>query len=222
MELERRRAAKRSLPRFTDYLRTSGVIDPEITPTATFHQFLLGQLERVSHGLTKRLMIFMPPGYAKTTYASIIFPAWYMGNHPRHRLIGASHTGDLADESGRSVRNIVDDPSYQRVFGFGLSQDTTAAGRWNNSEGGRYYAAGVGGAIAGRRAHLGIIDDPLRGHKDADSEQVRHDLWNWYLTDFRPRLLPGAAIIIIQTRWHEDDLAGRILDPERRAELAGA
>jgi predicted phage terminase large subunit-like protein len=115
---------------------------------------------------------------------------------------------------GRRVRNLFSSKFHQNIFGCTVSQESGAAGRWETTEGGEYFAAGVDGAIAGRRAHLGIIDDPVKNRADADSETRRRAVWDWYQDDFSPRLVPSAAQILVQTRWHEDDLAGRILERE--------
>lgn len=151
----------------------------------------------------------MPPGAAKSTYASILYAPWHLAQHPDHCLIAASHTQELAEKWGRRVRNLV--AEHTLVLGVGLASDSQAAGRWETSDGGEYFAAGVGGAIAGRRADLVVIDDPIRSREDADSELVRNKTWDWYKSDLYTRLKPGGRIVLIQTRWHEDDLAGRLL-----------
>ena len=182
----------------------------ESTP-AKHHQFLIERLEAVERGEIKRLMVFMPPGSAKSTFASILFPTWYLGRNPGHNVIGGSHTSDLAENFGRKTRNIVDSGAYRQIFGWGLSPDSKSVKRWEPECGGEYYASGVGGSVTGRRADLIIIDDPVKGREDADSLRIRDKTWDWYTNDLRTRLKPGGSIIIIQTRWHEDDLSGRIL-----------
>jgi predicted phage terminase large subunit-like protein len=124
-------------------------------------------------------------------------------------VLAASHTTELAEKWGRRVRNLISEHSL--TLGIGLAPDNQAAGRWSLTSGAEYYAAGVGTGIAGFRAKLGLIDDPIRSRQDADSELIRDRIWDWYINDFRTRLVPGAAEILIQTRWHEDDLAGRAL-----------
>ena len=151
----------------------------------------------------------MPPGAAKSTYASILFPPFYLARHGSASLIAASHTQELAEKWGRRVRNLLGQHSL--VLGVGLAADSQAAGRWETDASGEYFAAGVGGAITGRRADLVVIDDPVRSREDADSELIRDKTWDWYKSDLYTRLKPGAKIILIQTRWHEDDLAGRLL-----------
>lgn len=199
-ELLRRRAVRRSL---TEWCRHVG-FEP-----AAHHQLLIRKLEAVSRGEIDRLAVFMPPGSAKSTYASHLFPAWYLAQHPDHALIAASHTQELADHWGRKVRNQIGVDST--TLGITLTADSAAAGRWELVSGGAYFAAGVGGSITGRRADLAIIDDPVKSRQAADSETERNRAWEWYRSDLYTRLKPGARIVLIQTRWHEDDLAGRIL-----------
>jgi len=157
-------------------------------------------------------MIFMPPGSAKSTYASVRGPAYYLGKTQDRGVICASYGERLASSFGRKVRNLVKSGEYQRIFpGVELTEDSKAKGEWETKTGGFYYAVGVGGGVTGRRADLAIIDDPIKGRKDADSELVRETTWDWYKTDLRTRLKPNGAIIFILTRWHEDDPVGRIL-----------
>lgn len=152
--------------------------------------------------------MFMPPGSAKSTYGSKLFAAWYMANASAN-VLAASHTTELAEKWGRWVRNCINEHSL--TLGISPAADSQAAGRWALTSGAEYYSAGVGTGIAGFRAKLGLIDDPIRSRQDADSELIRDRIWDWYINDFRTRLVPGAAEILIQTRWHEDDLAGRAL-----------
>ena len=210
LELLSRKKAQASLQHFIEYL------DIGFTPAA-HHLRLIAELEAVERGETKRLMVFMPPGSAKSTYSSVLFPPWFMGRNPQHSVLGCSNTTDLAESFSRRVRNIVNGPGYRACFGFGIAEDNAGAGHWETTRGGEFFAAGVGAAIAGRRADLGLIDDPIKTREEADSERIRQKHWEWYLNDFLPRLKPGARQILIQTRWHEDDLGGRILEREREA-----
>ena len=206
-ELLARREASTSLLKFIEYL----ALCP--TPSA-HHRLLIEKLEQIVSGELKRLMVWMPPGSAKSTYASILFPPYYMGRNPSASILGVSNTTELAERFSRRARNIVSGPRFSNVFGFTCSEDTKSAGSWENEKGGEFFAAGIGSAIAGRRAGLGLIDDPVKSREEADSERVREKHWDWYLNDFLTRLLPNAPQIIIQTRWHEDDLSGRILERE--------
>ena len=202
---ETRAAARASMTRFVE------IVAPDIRPAA-HHQLLIDKLEKLSRGEIKRLMFFLPPGSAKSTYGSVLFPPWYMGNNPANSIIAASHAKELAERFGRRVRNIVGSPAFNDIFGFGLSADSGAAGRWETARGGEYYAVGVDASVTGRRADLGIIDDPVKGRAEADSPTVRKHTFDWYKADFWPRLKPGAGILYIGTRWHDDDLAGRLLE----------
>ena len=206
-ELLKRRGARRSLASFIRYL------DIGFTPAA-HHLRLIAELEAVERGEVKKLMVFMPPGSAKSTYSSVLFPPWFLGRNAQTSVLGCSNTTDLAESFSRRVRNIVNGPGYRACFGFGIAEDAAGAGHWETTRGGEFFAAGVGAAIAGRRADLGLIDDPIKTREEADSERIRQKHWDWYLNDFLPRLKPGARQILIQTRWHEDDLGGRILERE--------
>lgn len=161
-------------------------------------------------------MVLMPPGSAKSTYASILFPAWYLARHPRDVVLAVSHTAELAERFGRRVRGVVTD--HEATLGYGISAESRAAGRWETDAGGEYYAAGVGGSITGRRADLVLIDDPVRSREDADSATQSQRVWDWYRSDLVTRIKPGGRQVLIMTRWHEDDLGGRL---ERDAEAGG-
>jgi predicted phage terminase large subunit-like protein len=177
---------------------------------AKHHRLLIKHLEDLRTGAIDRLAVFMPPGSAKSTYGSILFPAHILANDPKALILAASHTTELAERWGRRVRNLVGE--HAEELGVQLQPDTQAAGRWGLVQGGEYYAAGALTGIAGFRALYGLIDDPIRSRQDADSALLRDRLWDWYLNDFRPRLIPRARQLLIQTRWHEDDLAGRALN----------
>lgn len=184
---------------------------------AAHHRLLIDHLEAVERNDLDKLMVWMPPGSAKSSYTSVMFPPWFMGRNPENSILGISNTTDLAERFSRRSRNIVSLPRFKNVFGFGCSEDSSAAGSWENEKGGEFFAAGMGSAVAGRRADLGLIDDPLRSREEADSERMREKQWEWYLNDFQTRLKPGGRQVVIQTRWHEDDLSGRILAREATA-----
>jgi predicted phage terminase large subunit-like protein len=172
-------------------------------------------LEAIERGEIDRLMIFMPPRHGKSELASKRFPAWCLGRDPARQIIAASYNSELAADFGRNVRNIVAEPEFAEVFpGVTLAQDSHAAARLNTNHGGAYVAAGVGTAVTGRGAHIALIDDPFKDREDADSERRRDLVWDWYRSTLFTRLMPGGAIVLIQTRWHEDDLAGRLLASE--------
>ena len=180
---------------------------------APFHRAIAEKLEAVERGEVTRLIIEAPPRHGKSELASIRFPAWFLGRDPKRQIITCSASSDLAIQFGRSVRNLVNSHSFSSVFeGAGLSPDSQSANRWHTNHGGSYLASGVGGQIVGFGADLLIVDDPVRSRKDAESSTVRDDTWNWFRGAAYTRLMPGSsAIIIIMTRWHEDDLVGRIL-----------
>ncbi|MBM0207635.1 phage terminase large subunit [Micromonospora sp. STR1s_5] len=167
------------------------------------------ELECLERGETDTLLVFMPPGSAKSTYVNFAFPAWFMARHPNLNVLTASHSSELAERWGRKTRNIIAAKSDH--LGITLSEDSTAAYRWSTMAGGEYYAVGVGVGIAGFRADLGIIDDPFGSREDAESRRIRDSRWAWYVDDFSSRLKPGAKRVIMHTRWHDDDLAGRIM-----------
>ncbi len=155
-------------------------------------------------------MILMPPGSAKSTYGSIIFPAWWFAQHPRTSIISASHSLQLAEHFSHRVRSLI--TSKQQILGFGVAQDRRSVASWNTTDGGRYFPIGVRGAIAGHRADLVIIDDPIRSQADAESERQRSHIWEWYKSDVTTRLKPGGKVMLIMTRWHPDDLGGQLLE----------
>jgi hypothetical protein len=134
-ELLKRRAAKRSLTAFIDYLGLT--FQP-----ATHHKLLIEHLEAVDRGDIPRLMVWMPPGSAKSTYVSVLFPPWFMGRHPEEPVLAVSNTSDLAERFSRRARNITASASYRNVFGFGIAEDSQAAGSWSNEHGGEYFVAG--------------------------------------------------------------------------------
>jgi predicted phage terminase large subunit-like protein len=200
-EILQRKQIRTSLPKWCEF---NGYIP------ARHHRLLNEKLEAVSRGEINRLAVFMPPGSAKSTYASVLFPPWCMAQNPQAQFLAASHTTELAERWGRRVRNLI--AQNGKDLGITPKEDEQAAGRWAIEQGGEYMAAGANVGIAGFRALFGLIDDPIRSRQDADSALVRDRLWDWYLNDFRPRLVPHARQILIQTRWHEDDLAGRALN----------
>ena len=201
--------ARQSLLAFTEYTNP-------LYKRAAHHELIARQLEAVERGEIDRLMIFMPPRHGKSELASKRFPAWCLGKDPKRQLIAASYNSDLANDFGRSVRNIVAEPEFGEVFpSVSLAPDSQAANRMNTNHGGAYVAAGVGTAVTGRGAHIALIDDPFKDREEADSERRRDLVWDWYRSTLYTRLMPGGAIVLIQTRWHEDDLAGRLLEQEK-------
>ena len=182
------------------------------------HKRMAELFKAVANGTKKRIIINVPPRFGKSEMASYLFPAWFLGQKPDAKIIMATHTASLSEDFGRRVRNLINTPEYQRIFpGTQLSGDSKSAGAWNTSVGGKYYAVGVGGALAGRGADLLVIDDP-HSEQDARSgtKTVFDQAWMWYQTGPRQRLMWGGAIIVVQTRWSPVDLSGRLLEYQSR------
>jgi predicted phage terminase large subunit-like protein len=206
-ELLAREEATTSLRSFTEYTNDE-------YQAAQHHERICHALEAVERGDLDRLIICMPPRHGKSELASRRFPAWYLGRNPTNQIIAASYNSDLSSDFGREVRNIVATPEYRNVFDTTLAPDSKAANRWHTHAGGSYVSAGVGTAITGRGAHVALIDDPIKDRAEADSELTRDNVWKWYTSTLYTRLMPRGAIVLIQTRWHDDDLAGRLLNVE--------
>jgi predicted phage terminase large subunit-like protein len=200
-------------------IKTAG----EVPKPAAHHRLVINALDQVERGEIKNLMLFLPPGSAKSTYASVLFPPYFMGKDANRKCISTSHDTELAEGFGKRIRKMVETEEYQRIFGLQLDQSTKAAGHWalqyiedpdeppKPMTLGEYWAMGILASVTGRRTDLLVMDDVVKGSKDAQSETIRNDTWNSYKTDFRTRLKPGCPKIYIGTRWHEDDPAGRIL-----------
>ena len=175
------------------------------------HQIIADKLNKVAEGKIKRLIINMPPRHTKSEFASYLFPAWMMGLRPNAKLMQVSHNAELSYRFGRKVRNLVDSDEYKKIFSnVGLQQDSKAAGRWETSQGGEYFAAGVGGAITGRGADILIIDDP-HTEQNVMSDSAMEKTYDWYVSGPRQRLQPGGSIVVVMTRWATDDLTGRLM-----------
>ena len=169
------------------------------------------KLQQVESGELKRLMVFLPPRSSKSVVCSKLFPAWYIGRNPEHELLTISHSDQLASDFGRSVRDIVNTEEFSKVFrGVALRSDVRAAGKWKTNQNGTYYAAGVRSQIAGRGAHVAILDDAM-SEEDAISSAGRRFIKEWYPAGLRTRIMPDGAIVIINTRYHYDDLCGWLL-----------
>lgn len=184
---------------------------------AAVHRLIADHLEAVERGAIQRLLIETPPRIGKSELVSVRFPAWYLGRNPDRRIIQASHSARLAHAFGRKARNIVEMPVFGELYpGVDTARDLAARDQWDieGHEGG-YIAAGVGGPITGSGGDVAIIDDPVKDRRQADSPTYRDDVWEWY-NDVLVTRLEGerAAVILTMTRWHQDDLAGRILESE--------
>ena len=179
---------------------------------ANHHRVLIEKLEAVERGEINRLMVFMPPRHGKSLTASCIFPAWNLGRNPKRSIIAASYGAELAEDFGRRVRNFMSDPLHQAIFPHcKLAADSAAQRRFDTTAGGSYFAVGRGGAVTGRGADLLLLDDVLKDAEEARSEAIRRSMHDWFQHVAYTRLAPGGALVLIQTRWHEDDLPGRLL-----------
>lgn len=169
-------------------------------------------LMQIEDGAKDRIAVSMPPRFGKSQMISIYYPAWYLGKHPDHKVIMASHTADLAVDMARKVRNLMQSDVYQEIFpNVKIAADAKAAGKWNTSKGGEFFATGVGGALAGRGAHLAIIDDPLSEQDLKAGNTTSLDVvYEWFRAGLRTRLMPGGRLAILHTRWHQRDLIGRL------------
>ena len=180
------------------------------------HKIMGNAFDRVLSGECKRLIINMGPRHTKSEFASKLLPSMFMGLYPNKKIIQTSHTAEFAVSWGRKTRNVVNSERYKELFPkASLMADSKAAGRWETSEGGEYFAIGVGGGVAGKGADLFIIDDP---HTEQDYIQALggdpaafEKVHEWYQTGPRQRLQPGAAIVIVMTRWHMRDLTGKLI-----------
>lgn len=183
---------------------------------AAHHQLLCDALQSIADTGDKRIIFVLPPGSAKSTYASLLFPAYYMARHPRKRIILASYNGDMATSWGERTRDLVKQDEFQGMFP-GVLPGKTAAGDWSLTNGSNFRAAGVGTSTTGRRADLLVIDDPIKDWEDAKSAVIREKHKFWWHSTAQTRLTPNASVILLQTRWHEDDLAGYLIasEPDR-------
>lgn len=184
------------------------------------HQEICEKLEKFEQDIkdrkSPRLMLFMPPRHGKSELASTQFPAWFLGRNPEKEVISCSYSSSLAMSFSRKVRELLRDKKYQGVFpDTALAKDSQSTENWITTTGGGYLAAGVGGPITGRGAHALIIDDPVKNRVEAESPTEREKVWDWYSSTAYTRLAPGGGVLLILTRWHTDDLAGRLLSEMR-------
>lgn len=192
--------------------------EPIESTMAQHHRLILETMERVSKTPHGRAMFFMPPGSAKSTYASVVFPSRYLGAEKNRKVILASYGDDLARKMGRRTRSIIKQKRYKGIFGCELTAESAAAQEFSLTNGSEYIATGILGGVTGNRANGIIIDDPVKGREQADSPTIRDKTWDAYNDDIKTRLIPGGWVVLIQTRWHEDDLAGRILPEDWKGE----
>lgn len=197
-----RRACRRSFLTFS-----LEALEPFGQKPARHHQRIIAELETVTRGETLRLMVLAPPGSAKTTFVSRLYPAWLFAGQKNLSIIGTSHTAELAETNSIYTQRTVRE--HSDLLGYSLKSESRV--NWETSNGGRYRAVGVGGAITGFRADIILIDDPIRGREDAESLLQREHTWDWFNADLLTRLKPTGGVVLVMTRWHEDDLAGRLL-----------
>lgn len=195
-----------------DFLAFIAAVDPTYK-FGTHLKRLGGLLMGVEMGSHDRIAVSMAPRFGKSQMISIYYPAWYLGKHPDHKVIVASHTADLAVDMARKVRNLMQTAEYRQIFPeVAIAADAKAAGKWNTNKGGEYYAVGTGGALAGRGGHLIIVDDPLSEQDikagNTDSLDVTYE---WYRSGLRTRLMPGGKICVLHTRWSLRDVIGRLI-----------
>jgi predicted phage terminase large subunit-like protein len=179
------------------------------------HQHIAAEFTKISSKKKGRLIINMPPRHTKSEFASYLFPAWMIGKYPNLKIMQVSHNAELSSRFGSKVRNLMEQKEYKNIFGdVKLREDSKAKGRWETNHGGEYFAAGVGGSITGRGADLLIIDDP-HTEQDAMSESAMERAFDWYVSGPRQRLQPGGSIVVVMTRWAEDDLTGRLIKSQK-------
>jgi len=178
------------------------------------HKKIADKFNQISQGKIKRLIINMPPRHTKSEFASYLLPAWMIGKNPKLKIIQSTHTTELAVRFGRKAKTLMDTEEYKQVFQTRLREDSQAAGKWETSQGGEYYAAGVGSAITGRGADLLIIDDP-HSEQDALNPLAMERAYEWYTSGPRQRLQPGGTIVLVMTRWNTKDLTGMLLKNQK-------
>lgn len=220
-ELLRRRKARSSLVEYARFIEVPGAplteaedeenFKPVETVLARHHEMILDATQRCIQRHSGRTMLFLPPGSAKSTYATVVAPSWAMGVKPGFKVIGVSYGSDLSRKFGRRTRSIIKQRAFQALFGTTLSAESSAADEWALENGSEYMGGGVLSGITGNRADFIPIDDPIKGRQEADSEVTRKRTVEAYQDDILTRLKPGGSVMLTQTRWHEADLAGAIL-----------
>lgn len=208
-ELAKRELARRHLRNFCSYTYENYL-------EGWHTQLICDLLERVENGEIRFAIIEAPPRHSKSLHVSQLFPAWAVGRDKNTDIAVASYSGDLATDHGRETRNLIGTKAYQNIFKTRLAEDSSAKGKWNTDGKGSYNAVGVGGSLTGRGADFLIIDDPIKDRKEADSMVIREGIWKWFRSVARTRLSPQGAIVVMHTRWHEDDLIGRLTDGEEK------
>lgn len=179
------------------------------------HRVIINYLEMIARGEINRLMILMPPRHGKSELSSIRLPAWYLGRNPDKKVIFSSYSDGFAMYFGKHTRNLCQTPVHKLAFPeCRIRADSSSAQLWETDAGGKYVAVGRGGAVTGHGAHLLILDDMIKNIQEAYSDTIRETIWDWYKTTLYTRLEDNGSIVIVNTRWHSDDLVGRILEEE--------
>lgn len=230
-ELVKRRDMRESLLAFAQHIEIPGapvddkaltteeiIFNPVETGIADHHVVLMNALEECMTTDYGRLMIFMPPGAAKSTYATVLAPTWKMGRDPGTQIILASYNTELAKKQGSRARSIIGQMSYRSAFQAGIRSDTTAKEMWALTNGSEYMSAGMMSGITGNRADGVIIDDPVKGRRDSKSPAIQAATMEAFDDDVKTRLKPKAFIVVIQTRWDPNDLSGNILPDDWNGE----
>jgi predicted phage terminase large subunit-like protein len=222
-ELARRKLASENLERFAEYIDVPGrattqaqeegdwLFDPVESPLAHHHRVILRAVERTIKRTDGRLLMMAPPGAAKSSYTSVVAPAWFMGWKPRSKVIIASYASGIATKQSKRARSICRSEKYVNVFDTTLRTDAKAADEWALANGSELMSGGLLSGLTGNRADFGVVDDPVAGREEAESETMREKTWEAYWDDFRTRLLPGAPLVMMLTRWHQLDLGGRVI-----------
>lgn len=220
--LEMRAAVLRSrdsLLDFAQYIRPDMKAPDDATKSAytvaQHHAFIAHKLEQLERGEIKRLIVSCPPRHGKSELAQKTFIPWVVGRNPEWHVMMATYNATFSEDFGRAVRTILQDPRYQNVFpGVELDPRTASSSRMFLNTGQQLHFVGRGGATTGRGGHLLAIDDPIKDREEADSPTIRQKLWDWYTSVFSNRqMTDDARMLVIMTRWHEDDLVGRLTDP---------
>ena len=208
-ELERRKAQKSVQDDLIEFCKA---MQPDYK-VGRHHRILADQLMAIESNEKDRICVNMPPRHGKSQLVSVYYPAWFLGRNPGKKVMMVSHTTDLAVDFGRKVRNILGSSDFKEIFpDVALASDSKSAGRWNTNFGGEYFACGVGSALAGRGADLLLIDDP---HSEQDilngNLDVFEKAYEWFTYGARTRLMPGGRVAVVQTRWSQVDLTGRLV-----------
>lgn len=204
-EKAKREKARRHLADFARY-----VYDGYKTNWHT--NLICDALQRLYSGEIRYLIIEAPPRHSKSLHVSQLFPAWAVGKDKDKSIIVSSYSGDLATDHGRETRKLMEDKKYQNIFETRLAHDSNAKGKWNTQGKGAYNAVGVGGSITGKGADFFIADDTIKDRKEADSSVMRDNVWRFFTAVATTRLSPQGAMCVMQTRWHIDDIIGRLTE----------